>query len=314
MELTSETVKAWLARYRDVGRDRYWLAERCETEKSTVDNWLSSARGLPSKAKLIIEKLMEADAREEAANHQPVEAQLSHITLRITTEELNDWARAYKESAAESFEDWTIAAIRTAIRAEREALAGAMEAHETGATAGGRITPFRAAVAGTYDESRSIVAEEAFTSPEIAASRAADGSRGAAMHEHWLDLVGGIAAGSPIGTDVRPEPVPAAKAYPDGCYALQVCGRSMEPKIRDGSRIVVKDFHSQGYPRKGTIVVYSDGSGSTLKQFGYRKARAGEEADSVGNVPVLRSLNPEYPDVQTMEGGRIDAVFVEALG
>jgi len=31
----------------------------------------------------------------------------------------------------------------------------------------------------------------------------------------------------------------------------------------------------------------------------------------MGNIPVLRSLNPAYPEVQTLEGGKIDAVLVE---
>jgi hypothetical protein len=33
----------------------------------------------------------------------------------------------------------------------------------------------------------------------------------------------------------------------------------------------------------------------------------------MGKVPVLRSINPEFPDVETIEGGRIVAVFVEVL-
>jgi SOS-response transcriptional repressor LexA len=103
------------------------------------------------------------------------------------------------------------------------------------------------------------------------------------------------------------------KAYPEDHYALVVFGHSMEPKIPDGATIIVRDFRSQGYPKKGTIVVYSDGSGSSLKEFGYRKATADEDADGMGNVPVLRSINKAYPEVKTLEGGRIDAVFVEVL-
>ncbi len=53
--------------------------------------------------------------------------------------------------------------------------------------------------------------------------------------------------------------------------------------------------------------------GSVSRSFGYRKARPGEDADTFGNVPVLRSLNKEFPDVQTLEGGRIDAVLVETV-
>lgn len=98
----------------------------------------------------------------------------------------------------------------------------------------------------------------------------------------------------------------------ESIVALDRIGRVGLP---DGSTIVVKVFHpDMGTPKKGTIVVYSDGSGSTLKEFGYRKAMAGEEADKFGNVPVLRSINKAFPDVQTMEGGRIDAVLVEVIG
>ena len=39
----------------------------------------------------------------------------------------------------------------------------------------------------------------------------------------------------------------------------------------------------------------------------------GEDADNMGNVPVLRSLNKAFKDATTMEGGKIEAVFVETL-
>ena len=38
-----------------------------------------------------------------------------------------------------------------------------------------------------------------------------------------------------------------------------------------------------------------------------------EESDAFGNVPVLRSLNKSYPEIKTMDGGKIEAVFIEAL-
>ena len=51
----------------------------------------------------------------------------------------------------------------------------------------------------------------------------------------------------------------------------------------------------------------------SLKEFGYRKAKGDEEPDAFGNVPVLRSLNKNCPEIQTMDGGKIEAVFVESL-
>jgi len=129
----------------------------------------------------------------------------------------------------------------------------------------------------------------------------------------WLQLLGGIAAGSKISTDVPEEPIRVKKKYPENFYALRVFGHSMEPKVADGATIVVEPWHGKGFPKKGTIVAYSDSHGASLKEFGYRKARRDEDADSMGNVPVLRSINQAYPDVETLEGGRIDGVMVEVL-
>lgn len=128
----------------------------------------------------------------------------------------------------------------------------------------------------------------------------------------WAKLLGGIAAGAPIEA-VEEEEIPVGKAYPDDHYALRVFGKSMEPKIPDESVIIVKRWKDMGFPKKGTIVVYSDRNGSSLKEFGYRPAEEGDENASLGKVPVLRSINPAFPNVQTMEGGRIDAVLVEVL-
>jgi len=131
---------------------------------------------------------------------------------------------------------------------------------------------------------------------------------------YLIEHHGGIAAGAPITSQVLEDKIQVSREYPADHYALSVFGASMEPKVADGSTIIVRSFHpDKGTPKKGTIVVYSDGSGSTLKEFGYRKAEAGEDADKFGNVPVLRSLNKAFPDVQAMDGGRIDAVLVEVL-
>lgn len=124
---------------------------------------------------------------------------------------------------------------------------------------------------------------------------------------------GAAAAGNPSAGHVEDAEIPVGKQYPADHYAVSILGRSMEPKIPEGSTIIVKEYRDKGFPKKGAIVIYSDANGSTLKEFGYRKAQPGEDADTFGNVPVLRSLNREFPDVQTMEGGRIDAVLVEVL-
>ena len=130
---------------------------------------------------------------------------------------------------------------------------------------------------------------------------------------HWIDLCGGIAAGSPISSDAPHEPIPVANAYPTDCYALRVFGHSMEPKIADGSTIVVQRLTAGTHPKQGKFVVYSDAYGLSLKKLAYRKAKAGEEANSLGKVAILESTNPDFPEVQTMDGGRIEAVFVASI-
>lgn len=130
--------------------------------------------------------------------------------------------------------------------------------------------------------------------------------------QFWIDRRGGIAAGSPIDA-VNWEPIPVGKKYPEDHYALKVFGESMAPKIPDGSTIIVREVPDNTFPKQGTIVVYSDANGSTLKVLAYRPAKAGEEANAFGKVPILKSLNPQYSEVKTMEGGRIDAVLIEVL-
>ncbi|MCW1915970.1 S24 family peptidase [Luteolibacter sp. GHJ8] len=124
---------------------------------------------------------------------------------------------------------------------------------------------------------------------------------------------GSIAAGGRSSADVEETEIPVSKAYKADHYALRVSGRSMEPTIPDGSTIIVKAFKDQGFPRKGSIVVYNDGLGTTLKMFDYAPAQGDEEHARNGKIPVLRSINPEFPDVEPLEGGRIDAVLVEVV-
>ena len=51
MTPTKEDIKKWL---KDSGKSREWLAEQCGVGKRVLDNWLSAARPVPSKALLII--------------------------------------------------------------------------------------------------------------------------------------------------------------------------------------------------------------------------------------------------------------------
>lgn len=63
MKVTQDSVKQWL---KDHGRSRQWLADECESALQTINNWLGTDRGIPAKAVLIIERLMEADEAKAA--------------------------------------------------------------------------------------------------------------------------------------------------------------------------------------------------------------------------------------------------------
>lgn len=52
---TKEEIKNWL---KGIGKDRFWLADKCGVEKVSVDGWFTSRGRVPSYALLVIQNLM----------------------------------------------------------------------------------------------------------------------------------------------------------------------------------------------------------------------------------------------------------------
>ena len=301
------------------------VAGALQVSEQTIHNWRSS--GVPARRQPHVQAFMDAwvDPRErdrDAATGQihtptqvPAELRLDAFIMRPAEEEFDDWNRAANASGL-TVREWITDTLERAAREFKRTgrLPGEQHLHHPGtASSDDDVVAFphprtrsNKRLASTFNE------DEPSSSPRK--SKAAPSS---AKHAHagaWIDLHGGVAAGAPISSHITAEPVATKKSWPEDHYALRVFGQSMEPKIPDGALIIVKHWPiEKGTPRKGTIVVYSDGTGSSLKEFGYRKAKPGEslDADAMGNIPVLRSLNPAYPEVQTLEGGKIDAVLVE---
>ena len=122
--MTKEGIKAWLARYPE--RDRSWLADKCEVEKRTVDNWLSSPQNIPSKAVLIIESLMRRDAETE-----PVSLEDSmRLPVECTMDQHDLYTQAFRHSECEHFREWITTRLDAA--AEEELAAAAAEGNATG--------------------------------------------------------------------------------------------------------------------------------------------------------------------------------------
>lgn len=85
--MNQNDVKKWLA---ETGRDRRWLAEKCGVALQTVNNWLSTNRGLPSKAKLTILGLMQT----ESSTLEGSQARGQSLVIRLTDEEFDRIERA----------------------------------------------------------------------------------------------------------------------------------------------------------------------------------------------------------------------------
>lgn len=82
MEVTQKSVKQWLKK---TDRTRPWLAEQCEVELFTVNNWLSTSRGIPKRAESLIDRLMSEDARKEAEAQAPTQ----NLVLEFTVQEFD---------------------------------------------------------------------------------------------------------------------------------------------------------------------------------------------------------------------------------
>jgi len=120
MDTSKEGIRRWLSdlQAKRSDRDRAWLAEECSVSPRTVDNWLSSPQPIPAKATRIIERLMQDSMSTATDLDGPAP---SALLLRIDTDELDEWTRAFKRSDAETLSQWAVQMIRKARLAESAA-------------------------------------------------------------------------------------------------------------------------------------------------------------------------------------------------
>lgn len=117
------------------------------------------------------------------------------------------------------------------------------------------------------------------------------------------------AAGQPVSADV--ETVEVEKDYGPGRILCELHGDSMEPKFKNGSRVVLRTRESLKKPvlKKGEIYLFSIGGQNLLKEYNSRKATqkeidAGisyEGADSSQKVRILKSINPAHKEIVVTE-------------
>ena len=121
-------------------------------------------------------------------------------------------------------------------------------------------------------------------------------------------IIGNIAAGNLADGDTIPQDIRLYRELEKGEYLLRVNGHSMEPSIPDGSVVIMKKYTIPPIPKPGTIVQYHDERGVTLKKLGRKKN------PETGKMEyVLHPLNPDFGDIEPMDGGKISGIYVETL-
>lgn len=123
-----------------------------------------------------------------------------------------------------------------------------------------------------------------------------------------LSVIGNIAAGGLQPGDTIPYSIRASRPLGKGEYVLRVEGKSMEPTIKDGALVIIREHTIPPIPKVGTIVQYHDGRGVTLKKLVRRK-----NPETGKQEYTLHPLNPAFGDIEPMDGGKISGVYVETL-
>ena len=260
MTLTKEDIKKWL---KASGKSREWLAEQCGVDKRTLNNWLSVSREVPSKALLIIQRLM-------TEKISPIPPQ---VEIDFTDEEW-EVISAAMTATQQTFMEFINSAFRNALKDFADiALQNAAKEKEA---ARKKFTPV-----------------ETFTAPPLEAQGR---------------IIGNIAAGNLADGDTIPQDIWLYRELEKGEYLLRVNGHSMEPSIPDGSVVIMKKYTIPPIPKLGTIVQYHDERGVTLKKLVRRKN------PETGKMEyTLHPINPNFGDIEPMDGGKISGVYVETL-
>jgi hypothetical protein len=106
--VTKEEIKAWL---KESGHDRDWLGAQLGVSRRTVDNWLSSNIRIPGRKLLAIGQLSSKGREPLGAEPGPTLLNGQPLLLNPGKDRFNLWNKAWKESDAETLEEWAIRAL-----------------------------------------------------------------------------------------------------------------------------------------------------------------------------------------------------------
>jgi hypothetical protein len=106
--VTKEEIKAWL---KETGHDRDWLGAQLGVSRRTVDNWLSSNIRIPGRKLLAIAQLCSKGREPLGAEPGPTLLHGQPLLLNPGKDRFNLWNKAWKQSDAETLEEWAIRAL-----------------------------------------------------------------------------------------------------------------------------------------------------------------------------------------------------------
>jgi hypothetical protein len=106
--VTKEEIKAWL---KESGFDRDWLGAQLGVSRRTVDNWLSSSIRIPGLKLQAIEQLLSKGRESLAAEPGPLLLNGQPLLLNPGKDRFNLWNKAWRQSDAETLEEWAIRAL-----------------------------------------------------------------------------------------------------------------------------------------------------------------------------------------------------------
>ena len=289
MQADRDQIKNWL---RASGKDRFWLAEQCGVEKVSVDGWFSR-NNFPKAQLALIQKLIsetqpppyEIEGKDnmsklfitldpESQDAVLAECRRLNITLSAYCSLVVEWCATTPEGHA---------VIESLIK---------------GTPLPSVIMNLDPLISGEKEDTRKqFVPVEAFSSI-ISTSN----------ERYNLSVIGNIAAGGLQAGDTIPYHITANRPLGKDEYVLRVEGKSMEPVIMDGSLVIMRKHAIPPIPKPGTIVEYYDERGVTLKKLARKKNPETGKMDY-----VLHPLNPEFGDIEPMDGGKISGVYVGTL-
>lgn len=275
---TKEEITQWLKK---TGRDRFWLAEECLVSYKHLNNWFSKNGKIPEAKLVIIQKLM----AETQAPPYEIEGKDNMGKLFITLNE----------------------ASQEAVLAECRRLNITLSAYCSLVVEWCATTPEGQAVIESIINGTPLPSVVMDLAP-LVQSPATPHPERPFSRDYAASIIGEIAAGALFPGDTVPQAIRFSRPLGKGEYLLRVNGKSMEPVIPDGAVVIMRKHTIPPVPKVGTIVEYNDERGVTLKKLGRRKN------PETGKLEyVLKPLNPEYKEIEPMDGGKISAVFVGTL-